>query len=195
MLEFVPANDVLARLVDVVRAESLLSSRKYTEALHLAEQTLKYKKIGTEDRHGLEAGKIIAESRLGMKKQALTDWEAWESEETPANSVNEARRQLVAAEVYLANGLAQQAHDNGAKAVEQFASTGQFDSELHSSCIVALAAKALNDSAEYDISSRKAVDIASKIQQTWSPQVSVTYFSRPDLQMLMRAVPVAARPE
>jgi serine/threonine protein kinase len=191
ILQFVPVNDTIARLVDVIRTQSLLSSRKYGETLHLAEQTLKYPKIAADDRLELEADKIIAESRLGMKKQALTDWEAWKNKELTGNSMKEAKRSLIAAEVDLANGLWQQAHDDGVKAAEQFAVNGQMDSELHSLYLVALAAKELHNSTEYDIYSTKAVDIVSKIQQTWNPQVSQTYLSRPDIQMLMREVPVA----
>jgi hypothetical protein len=64
---------------------------------------------------------------------------------------------------------------------------------LHSLCFVALAAKELHNRAEYEIYSAKVVDIISKIQQTWSPKVSQTYLSRPDLQMLMREIPIAVR--
>jgi Protein kinase domain len=193
MLQFVPANDTIARLVDLVRIQSLLSSRKYGETLRLAEQTLNYSKIAADDRLEMEADKIIAESRLGMKKQALTDWEAWKVTEQTDNSMKEARRSLVTAEVALANGWWQQAHDEGVKAAEQFALNGQMDSELHSVCFAALAAKELHNSAEYEIYSAKVVDIISKIQQTWSPKASQTYLSRPDLQMLMREIPIAAR--
>lgn len=193
MLRFAPVNDVLARLVDVIRTESLLSELKNGEALHLAVQTLTYPKIGADDKRGLEADKIIAESRLGMKKQALADWETWEHEKRPPDSAQESEIRLIAAEVGIANGLAQQAHDNGVRAASQFGSTGQLDSELHSVYLVALAAKALHDSIEYEAFSTKAVDITSKIQQTWTPQACKTYFSRPDLQMLMHEVPTAAR--
>jgi Flp pilus assembly protein TadD len=192
MLQFVPANDAIARLVDLVRIHSLLSSRKYGETLRLAEQALNYSKIAADDRLEIDADKIIAESRLGMKKQALTDWEAWKVQEQTDNSMKGAKRSLVTAEVALANGWWQEAHDEGVKAAEQFGLDGQMDSELHSLCFVALAAKELHNSAEYDIYSTKVVDIISKIQQTWSPKVSQTYLSRPDLEMLIREVPVTA---
>jgi tetratricopeptide (TPR) repeat protein len=193
MLQFVPANDAIARLVDLVRIQSLLSSRKYGETLRLAEQTLNYSTIAADDRLEMDADKIIAESRLGMKKQALTDWEAWKVAEQTGNSMKEERRSLVTAEIALANGLWQQAHDESVKAAEHFALSGQMDSELHSLCFVALAAKELHNRAEYEIYSAKVVDIISKIQQTWSPKVSQTYLSRPDLQMLMREIPIAVR--
>jgi tetratricopeptide (TPR) repeat protein len=192
MLQFVPANDAIARLVDLVRIQSLLSRRKYGETLRLAEQTLNSSKIAADDRLEIDAGKIIAESRLGMKKQASTDWEAWKVQEQTDNSMKGAKRSLVTAEVSLANGRWQEAHDEGVIAAEQFGLDGQMDSELHSLCFVALAAKELHNSAEYDIYSTKVVDIISKIQQTWSPKVSQTYLSRPDLQMLIREVPVTA---
>ena len=192
MLHFVAVNDTIARLVDVIHTQSLLSSGKYSEALRLAGQTLKYPKIAADDKQELEIDKIIAESHLGMKKQALADWEVWRNEERTGNSVKQAKKSLIAAKVQLANGLSQQAHDDGVKAAEQFAGTGQLDSELQSLCLVALAARVLHDSHDYGTYSTKAVDIVSRIQQTWSPQVSQTYLSRPDLQMLMRGIPVAA---
>jgi hypothetical protein len=100
---------------------------------------------------------------------------------------------LTIAEISLGAGLPQQALDAAAKAAAGFASTGQLDSQLQSVCLAAAAAKRLKNAPEYSTYSTKAVDIISQIQHTWSPQVSQTYLSRPDIQMLLLEIPVAAR--
>jgi hypothetical protein len=119
-----------------------------------------------------------------MKKQALDDLDDLERREKTGKFGEESARNLTIAEVSLSVGEAQQAHDAAVQAAAHYASTGQLDSELHSVCLAAAASKLLKDANEYSNFSAKAVDIVAQIQHTWSPQVSQTYLSRPDIRML-----------
>jgi tetratricopeptide (TPR) repeat protein len=193
-LQFEPVNDTLTILAAKTHTESLLSRGRYQEALVLAQQIPdRYPKMTSGDQLDFERDRAIAESHLGMKRQALNDLSDLESRQETGKTGKESARNLTIAEISLASGLPQQAHDAAAKAAAGFASTGQLDSELHSVCLAAAAAKRLKNAPEYITYSTKAVDIVSQIQHTWSPQVSQTYLSRPDIQLLLRAVPVVAR--
>jgi hypothetical protein len=145
------------------------------------------------DQLEFERDRAIAESHLGMKLQALNDLSDLERKQQTGKPGEESARNLAIAEISLGAGLLQQAHDAAAKAAAGFAATGQLDSELQSVCLAAAAAKRLKNVPEYSTYSTKAVDIVSQIQHTWSPQVSQTYLSRPDIQMLLRELPVASR--
>jgi serine/threonine protein kinase len=193
MLQFEPVNDTLTTWAAKVRTESLMSRGRYREALSLARQMpTEYPKMSSSDQQEFELDRTIAESHLGMTKQALTDLDDLEGREKTGKFGEESARNLTIAEVSLFAGRAQQAHDASVQAAAHYASTGQLDSELHSVYLAAAASKMLKDAPEYTNFSAKAVDIVAQIQHTWSPQVSQTYFSRPDLQMLMREIPVAA---
>jgi hypothetical protein len=128
-----------------------------------------------------------------MKRQALSDLSDLERREEMGKPGQESARNLTIAEISLGVGLSQQAQDAAVKAAAGFASTGQLDSELQSVCLAAVAAKRLKNAPEYITYSTKAVDIISQIQHTWSPQVSQTYLSRPDIQLLLREIPLGTR--
>jgi hypothetical protein len=86
--------------------------------------------------------------------------------------------------------LAQEEREAATKAAAaHFESAGQLDSELHSVCFAALAAKMLNNSTDYSIYSAKAVDISFQIRHTWDPNDYKTYMLRPDLELLRREIP------
>jgi serine/threonine protein kinase/Tfp pilus assembly protein PilF len=194
MLQFEPVNDTLTILAAKVRTESLLGRGKYQEALLLAQQMPdRYPKMASGDQVEFERDRAIAESHLGMKLQALNDLSDLERKQETWKPGEESPRNLTIAEISLGAGLLQQAHDAAAKAAASFAATGQLDSELQSVCLAAAAAKRLKNVPEYNTYSAKAVDIVSQIQHTWSPQVSQTYLSRPDIQMLLREIPVVSR--
>jgi serine/threonine protein kinase/Tfp pilus assembly protein PilF len=190
MLDFEPANERIAIAAAETRAESLLSRARNKEAYLYAEQLLaKYPKMATEDQQNISLDRMIAEARLGMKQQALGDLAQRESDQQGKDSIEDWKVDLTIAEADLSLGLPRQAYDTAARAAAHFASTGQQDSELRSLCIAAQAAKVMNNSDESKESSTKAVDILSKIQQTWNPQMYKTYVSRPDTQVLMRGIP------
>lgn len=194
MLQFDPVNDTLTILAAKTRTTSLLSRARYQEALYLAEQMPdRYPKMSSGDQLDFERDRAIAESHLGMKRQALNDLTDLESREEMGKRGKESAWNLTIAEISLGAGSPQQALDAAAKAAAGFESTGQLDSQLQSVCLAAAAAKKLKNAPEYSTYSTKAVDIISQIQHTWSPQVSQTYLSRPDIQLLLRAVPVVER--
>ena len=172
------------------RAESLLSQGKYQQALSYIEATLtKYPRMSARGEQDLELERAIAEAHLGMKTQALTDLGAVQQRTNPENASEEATLNLESAEISLNADMPQDAHDKAAKAAAHYASTGQLDSELRSVCIAAAASKALNNSTEYSSYATKALDIRSQIQHTWSPQISETYLSRPDIRTLLAKIP------
>jgi len=185
ILQFEPVNDTLTILAAERRTTSLLSRGRYREALSIAQQMpTTYPRMTPGDKQEFALYKTIAESHLGMKKQALNDLDDLERREKTDRFGDEAVRNLEIAEISLFVGLPQQAHGAAVQAAAHFASTGQLDSELHSVCLAATASKKLRDANEYSNFSKKAVDISSQIQHTWSPQVSQTYLSRPDIRML-----------
>ena len=193
MLQIGPVNDMLATWAGEFRTAALLSRMRYREALALARQMPeKYPKMQPNDQQEFESYRAIAESHLGMTKQALSDLDDLERHEKTAKFGEEAERNLVIAEVNLFSRRPRQAHDAAVKAAAHYTSTGQLDSALRSVCLAAAASKLLKDEPAYSTFSAKAVDIISQIRHTWSPQVSQTYLSRPDLQLLMRGVPAAA---
>jgi len=195
MLRFEPVSENLSNYREQVRIESLLSRGNYREALSSAQQIVTTStKLTLHNKQELALNVALAESRLGMKQRALDDLRNLETQ-YPTHEDNElATRELASAEIKLSAGQAQQAHDAAAKAAQYFASNEQLDSDLRSVCLAAAAAKMLKNKGEYDEFSKKAVDISGQIQQTWSPQVTQTYFSRPDIRTLLRQVPLATAP-
>jgi hypothetical protein len=124
-----------------------------------------------------------------MKKEALADLVEVQQVAKPENASEEATLNLEIAEINLNAEMPQDAYAKAANAAAHFASTGQLDSELRSVCIAAAASKALDNSAEYNSYSAKALDIRSLIQHTWNPQLSETYLSRPDIRTLLAKIP------
>jgi tetratricopeptide (TPR) repeat protein len=195
MLNFAPVNNKLATTFGVARTGALLSNAKYHEALSEAQKVLsEFPKMASDDRQELELDTALAEAHLGMKKEASNDLARLQEETKTGDPIAASKVTLVVAELNLLLGLPQQAHDDAALSTTHFAAAGQLDSELQSACVAAIASKILKNQGDYGTFSAKAIDIALKIQQTWSPQASKTYFSRPDLQILMREVPVTLHP-
>lgn len=191
MLRFTPVNDRLAAMIGVAHTGALLSAGKYSEALSVVRQMLlRYPKMASNDRQELELDRSLAEAHLGMKQDAQTDLAQLEEQAKTDDPVISSKVTLVIAEVSFLQGLTQQAYDTAALSTTHFTVTGQLDSQLRGACLAALASKVMKNQGDYTIFSAKAIDIVSQIQHTWNPQVSQTYFSRPDLQMLMREVPV-----
>lgn len=186
-------NDRVAMTVGLVTTSGLLSRQRYAGALSMVQHILaKYPNMDASVRQEYATDRVIAESHLGMKQKALADMTELEGQKA-TDAPEKAAFNLVAAEVLLAVGEARQAHDAAIQAATYFETTAQLDSELRSLCIAAQAARKLSTPTEYQALSDRAVDIASTIQHTWSPSVSQSYFSRPDLQALMRAIPVTDR--
>jgi tetratricopeptide (TPR) repeat protein len=189
MLNFDPANDRIAIAVGQTREELLLSKAQNGQAYTYAGQLLaKYPKMAAADQEQIILDKMIAEARLGMKQQVLKDLASLQNEQPGKHSTEDWKAVLAIAEANLSVGSARQAYEGATRAAGHFASTGQLDSELRSVCLAALAAKASNNLAEYKASSAKAIDILSKIQQTWSPQLYKTYVSRPDIRILIQRI-------
>jgi Tfp pilus assembly protein PilF len=192
MLNSVPATETFEYQVAEVRVPLMLSRMNYREVDRLVQKTLAGDlTLGADHKRQLELDDALAESHLPMKPVALKRVEDASNGQSK-NTVSYWRAQLRIAEVYLSLGMAQQALDGATKSADHFASTKQVDSELQSLCVVASAAKALNNTAAYEQFSKKAVDILAQLQQTWEPQALRTYLSRPDIQTLMRGASISA---
>ncbi len=188
LLQTIAGSDDLVTSAGQTRIESLLSQQQYRLALALAQQMIaEYPKMVSDRKLELQQDEVLAESHLGMKKQALLDLSAYFAPEQHKDSPEDAaKEELSAAEIYLSLGMARQAHDSAVAAHKYFASSGQLNSELRSACLAAAASKLLNDLAEYDIFSTKVVDIVTALQHTWQPQDLQQYLLRPDLHLLTR---------
>jgi hypothetical protein len=186
MLHFTPATEAIGMSADQTRIESLLALAKYSESLQLAQKILlEYPDMDTSDQRGLLLNRAIAESHLHRAKEALKDL----AMSTPAeidDPAEEAARNMAIAEISLGTGLAQAALDAATKAAAQFKAAGRLDSELRSACLGASAAKLTGNSTALADFSSEVIDNTNKIQQTWTAPVSKAYFSRPDLQQLLR---------
>ncbi|WP_263366530.1 serine/threonine-protein kinase [Edaphobacter bradus] len=189
LLQEAAPNDVLAARMAGIRTRSLLSRGKYREALSYSQSmTTRYPNLSVSHRHEAAFDRAIAEAHLGMKMQTIADLENLKRYQA-GNAAEEATQDMKIAEISLNVGLAQQARDRAVKAAQHFASTGQLDSELQSSCIAAAASKKLDDPVQFNSYSRKAVDILLQIQQTWSAQEYQSYLSRPDIRTLVAKIP------
>jgi tetratricopeptide (TPR) repeat protein len=193
-LQFTPANDGMASMVGAIRASLLASNGRYREARALSRQLLaQYPKMTSQDRHEIEIDIATAEVHLGMKEQALRDLAALESEDGSGDPAEASRRNRIAAEVDLFAGLVPQAYEAARAAATHYASTEQLDSELQSTYLAAIASNKMDPTSEESRRlSAQALDIISEIQHTWNPQVSKTYLSRPDLQMLIHGLPLGS---
>jgi Protein kinase domain len=185
-LHFEPATESIAISMELNRIESLLSQGRYRDSLSLGEQTLlKYPQMDSSNRDEIVLDKAIAESHLHRERDALKDLTMLAPPESD-NPTENAARDMSIAEVNLEAGAAPTALEAATRAAAQFKSAGQLDSELRSAYLGASAAKLTGNSAAFAGFSSQVVDILTKIQQTWTPQASQTYLSRPDLHALMQ---------
>jgi Tfp pilus assembly protein PilF len=193
MLSFKPATEPIHISVELERVESRLSQAKYRNSLQLAQQMPReHPEMDVSDQEELALDKAIAESHLHQEKEAFSDLKASMPDETD-DPAEIAARNMAIAEVNLGTGHAQTALDAATKAAAQFKSAGQLDSELLSACLGASAAKLTGNSVAFTAFSNEVVDIVTEIQQTWTPQASQTYLSRPDIQISMQQSHLAPR--
>jgi tetratricopeptide (TPR) repeat protein len=186
MLRFEPATEAMGISAELERITSLLGQAKYRQSLQHAQQTLvKHPGMSASDQQELALAKALAESHLHQEKEALKDLEM-SAPSGPGDPAENATRNMEIAEVNLGTGHGQTALEAATRAAERFKTAGQLDSELRSACLGTAAAKLVRAPAAQATFSVEVVDIVSKIQQTWTPQASQTYLSRPDLQLLMR---------
>jgi hypothetical protein len=187
MLRFEPASDSLAASADIKRIGSLLSRLRYNDALALAQQMVRnHPGMDSGTLEDLSIERAIAESHLHKAKDALKEMDTLSADGSFDDPMDEAKHELNVAEISLQAGLAQQAQAAATKAAGEFNASAALDSELRCAGIGAAAAKIDRDSAAHLRFSQEVVDSIAKIQQTWTPQDSQTYLSRPDIQMLTR---------
>lgn len=193
LLATLSGSETFMERVDRIRVASILSRRQDEAALSLAQKTIAgHPTMMPGWKQTFEQDEAIAEAHLGRKKQALED--LGDITEKPGDDPeDEANQELVAAEVYLAVGMAQQAYDAAASAQEFFASSNMPDSELHSAYLAKSAAMLLNDAEKNANNSAIIVDTLQKLEHTWGPETFQIYLSRPDLRMLRQDVPEKAR--
>jgi hypothetical protein len=177
----------MAASADLNRIGALLSRLKYADAFALAQQ-MPHTHPGMDSAtlEDLSIDRAIAESHLQKTKQALKQIDTLSANASFDNPDDQAARELVVAQVSLQAGQAQRAQAEATKAAAQFRASGALDSELDSAGIGASAAKITGDSEAFSGFSQEVVDTIEKIRQTWTPQASQTYLSRPDIQLLMR---------
>jgi tetratricopeptide (TPR) repeat protein len=180
------AEPALLSSVGESRVESLLSQQKYGPAQALAQQVIARNPDMVADRkQNLEQDEVVAEAHLGLKKQALAGLSAYVAPDpTNTSPADVAQAKLTVAEIYLSMGMNQQAHVAAQSALDYFATAGSLDSELRSACLAAAASKAMKDNANFNLYSKKVVDILGGIRQTWGPESFQQYISRPDMHAL-----------
>jgi serine/threonine protein kinase len=190
-----PINDGMAVMLGATRSSILVSDGKYREALALTTRLLThYPKVATEDRKQIQINKAIAEVHLGQKEQALNHMLDLDHESQSSDPAEISKINRLDAEIDLFAGLVPQAIEAARSAANHYASTRQLDSDLQSTSLAAIASQRIDPSSEESRHlAAEALDIVSKIEQTWSPQVSKTYLSRPDIQMLIRELPSGSR--
>ena len=192
MLRFKPTNERVAALTTVERDGALLSQGRFREVVALSDEVMaRNPDMEGDDRQLVLSRKLLARTHLGRSPQTLQELDAFEKESRTSDAAEEAARDLVLAEAELSIGMAEAAHRSAVDAAAHFEATHQMDSELHSVCLAAAAAKVLNLSAEYNLYRTKAVDILSEIKQTWGSPTFQSYVSRPDLQLLLRQVQIS----
>jgi tetratricopeptide (TPR) repeat protein len=170
--------------VDESHVESLMSLQQYAPALKLEKEMFARAPDEAHKRDELQE-MALAESHLGMKKEALDSLATMASLEQGKSTLLEtAQDKMVAAEVYLWLQMSSQAHDAATGAEAFFASTGQLDSELRSAYLAAAASRSLNDQGSYEAFSKKVIDIGDQLRQNWGPEIFQEYISRPDMRAL-----------
>jgi serine/threonine protein kinase len=193
LIRSLSGSEIFTERVGRIRVASLLSRREDDEALLIARQLLDHNpKMVPSRKLELQEDEAIAESHLGMRKEALADISLLMQKQRD-NPGEVANAMLVAAEVYLLAGKPQEAYDSAMKAETYFASSGQLDSRLRNIYFAAWASRILKNMPESATYATKAVDIGNTLQHTWSPQEFQIYLSRPDLRMLRREVQETAR--
>jgi tetratricopeptide (TPR) repeat protein len=190
MFKVAAGNASLQTSVAEGRADSLLSQQRFKAALQLAQRTIAADgSMEADSKRSFQQDEVIAESHLGMKKQALAGLSAYvapdQKKDDPSDTAHD---KLTAAEIYFWMGMNQQARDAALAAQDYFASSGQVDSELQSACYAAAASKALKDEAGYESSSKKVLDILSKVRKNWAPAAVQQYIARPDIRALTQQI-------
>lgn len=176
-----------------VQIESLLSQLKYRQADPLIDEAIaKGAEMPADKVQKFELYRTLSEARQRRTAKAL-DHLAKALSQTPQTAGETAELQMMAAEVYLAAGSLKQALQLSSTAEAYFSSKGRLDSDLRSATISAVASKSLRDEAGYNNYLKKVLDIISLLKKNWEPQTLNQYLSRPDLQLLMRELPLDTR--
>jgi predicted negative regulator of RcsB-dependent stress response len=184
MLKLVPQADIVA---GDIRADSLLSQQKYPQAFAFASSIISNPKMDPDMKQKLELDRAISEAHLGKPKLALAHLQSVTAGAGHSGDpTDDADLELRVAGVYLAVGDLQAAREAASKAESYFNTQDLMDSDLRSTLLEASVSSQASDPDSYHALSTKAVDILSKLQQTWDPQVYATYVSRPDIQPLVR---------
>jgi len=175
-----------------VQIASLLSQQKYQQAAELTENAIAHgSKPSASMLQRYETYLALAEAHLGKKGRALSNlYEILRGGEEINDRREEAATQLAEAEVYLFVGNAEEAKRLAGTAAMYYASVGRYDSELRSACLAALASKLEHDEASYKSNSNLAFNTLSSLKSRWDSDTFSHYLSRPDLQMLMRELPL-----
>lgn len=193
LLATLSGNATFMERVARIRVASLLSRRQYEPALLLAQKALAGDpKMQPGWKQTFEQDEAIAEAHLGLKKQAL-EYLTLATVQPDGDTEDKAIREVTAAEIYLAAGMAQQAYDAAALAQQYFASSSKPDSELRSAYLAESAAISLNDGKKKASQSVIIVDILQKLEHTWDPETFQLYLARPDLRMLRQGALQKAR--
>ena len=187
---------VLTIASDLIRVQSLLSQRQYSQSLQLAKKDIAlYPTMTQDNKQTFEADEAIAEAYLGQRSAALAHMYDVLGATTPDTDPGDrAALQLIEAEVELALGNAQDGRRAASDAAVYFESHERLDSALRSDYLSAAASKRLDDNAGETAYLTKIIDIQRQLQHTWTASTLELYLSRPDLKELRRDLPQATLP-
>jgi tetratricopeptide (TPR) repeat protein len=182
LLSSISDSEALAPGIAEIRVASLVSREKYAQALDTSNLIMANYPLMASDRHLLfERYRAIAEAHLGLKSKATVHLQELLVSRDKMSDSGKADLNLAAAEIYLTILDRGKALDSASSSETYFASHGQPDSDLQSSCFAANASKGIGNYNSYLTYAAKVVDISSKLQQKWPPQAYEAYISRPDI--------------
>jgi len=182
----VPSNPSAQEL----RVEVLLGERRYVQAATLATRLVKQSPdLPSAVQYDLAVDRALAEAQGGHAKAALAYLRTIPlppgSSSSPAFA---AAQELTTATICLTAGDAQSAFDEATHAESYFSSAALKDSDLRSNLIAARAAQIRHDAASERLFMQKSIDILTDMRHTWTPQLFLSYTSRPDIQSLSRGI-------
>jgi tetratricopeptide (TPR) repeat protein len=168
-----------------IRAELLLNEGKNAQAAALANTLLQSPVLSAGRIRDLRVFRDVASAHRGNDEAVEADIRSILGQVSPSADPGDlADLDLSSAIIELKAGDSRTAYQAASAAEIYFGSQNMHDSALRSSLLAARAAKDLHDELNQKLFTGKAVDIQSKLRQTWDPQLFHSYITRPDLRAL-----------
>lgn len=186
VLDALPAVAAVQWYGAIQRSSSLLSRRRYKEAQSVAAATARqYREIDDTRKQEFLWRGLLAQSHLGQAKRATPKLQQLASTLSAGDPSDLWERRLAIAEVNLTAGNFEEARRTASAAADYFMSLPQPESQLRSVLLGACAARALRDEVAYQAYSKRAIDILNKVKETWGPDSTQSYLTRPDIVALL----------